>query len=124
MSKPPQKTTTLKRTYKRRPRQRRVVAAGVLAPHQEYVVELPPHSSKEQVLGLTPLAGDITVRPHTPQSVVVVNLTSRIVAYTVLLVPSIYIRAATMPWKQVLHDVGAATKASGIFTQLRDLLRK
>jgi hypothetical protein len=46
--------------------------------------------------------------------VVVVNNTDRAVVYMLVVVPSVYVKAATVPWRQVLNDVGYAIEQSGL----------
>jgi hypothetical protein len=97
---------------------------GILPPKGKVTVAVdPPVEAKHQPVGLTAHAGDISLRDMTAKSVTVVNLTDRIVPYCVLIVPSGYVHAATVPWGRVLADVADAVKQTGLPQLLGQIFR-
>ncbi len=83
----------------------------------------PPLKSNEQVVTLTPNAGDIMLLDPALDRVTIQNQTDRVVAYMVTIVPSILAKAATVPWRRVAADLGHAVRQSGLLDQFARLLR-
>lgn len=77
----------------------------------------------EQPVALTPNAGDIILLDACPDRVTVHNQTDRVVAYMMSVVPSVLVKAATVPWKRIASDLGHAVRESGLLDRFRALLR-
>ncbi len=82
----------------------------------------PPLQDHEQPLALTPNAGDILLRDATLDRVTIVNTTDRIVAYLLTVVPRVLVKAAMVPWKRVISDLGQAVRNSGVLDKFAQLL--
>lgn len=77
----------------------------------------------EQPVALTPNAGDIILLDAQADRVTVQNQTDRVVAYMMSVVPSVLVKAATVPWKRIAADLGHAVRESGILDRFARLLR-
>lgn len=98
---------------------------GILGPREEFVLAIdPPFGPGEQPVAFTPHAGDITIRSQGAEAVVVVNNTDRAVVYGLIVAPSVYVKAAMVPWKKVLTDVGYAVQQSGLLDRLGELFTR
>lgn len=123
----PRKAVTKQSVYRRRPRPRprRRPIAGLLEPGQAIALMIdPPLRPNEQPVALTPNAGDILLRDASAERVTVVNQTDRVVAYLLTVVPSVVVKAAMVPWRRVIADLGQAVKNSGVLDRFAALLRK
>lgn len=83
----------------------------------------PPLAPHEQPIALTPNAGDLILLDARLDRVTVQNETDRIVAYLVTVVPRALVKAATMPWKQLVIDLGKAVHESGMLERFARLLK-
>ena len=77
----------------------------------------------EQPIAVTPNAGDIILLDAQPDCVTVQNQTDRVVAYMMSVVPTVLVKAATVPWKRIASDLGTAVKKSGLLDRFARLLR-
>jgi hypothetical protein len=99
--------------------------AGLLAPGQSIVLVIdPPMLAYEQPVALTPNAGDILLRDATRERVTITNQSDeRVVAYVMTIVPRVLVKAATVPWKRVLADLGTAVQQSGVLDRFAQLFK-
>lgn len=114
-----------KRVHRRQGRsEARRPLVGVLAPKQELVLPIdPPLRHDEVPVAVTPHAGDILLRNVQPESVTIANSTDRAVLYVVFVAPSIYVKAAMIPWGRIVSDIGLAVRKSGVLARLRRLVK-
>jgi hypothetical protein len=100
--------------------------AGFLQPGGSIVLVIePPLRSHEQPVALTPNAGDVLLLNATLDHVTIVNQSNeRVVAYLVTIVPRLFVKAATVPWKRVAADLGTAVRNSGVLDRLAQLFKK
>jgi len=97
---------------------------GLLGPGEAIVLVIePPMGPNEQPVALTPNAGDIVLLDAQPDRVTVHNPTDRVVAYMMSVVPSMLVKAATVPWKRIASDLGTAVRKSGLLDRFAQLLR-
>ena len=112
------------RVPRRRKPQRRRPAMGLLEPGGSIVLVIdPPLQPHEQPVAMTPNAGDILLRDATLDRVTIVNQTDRVVAYMMTVVPRLLVKAATVPWKRVVTDLGTALQKSGMLDRFARLLK-
>ncbi len=123
-TKAPTRTGT-NRTYRRRKASAwRRPAGGLLGPGEAIVLVIdPPMGPNEQPVALTPNAGDIILLDAQPDRVTVHNQTDRVVAYLMSVVPRTLVKAATVPWKRIVTDLGTAVRKSGLLDRFAQLLR-
>lgn len=99
-------------------------AGGLLGPGEAIVLVIePPMGPNEQPVAITPNAGDIILLDAQPDRVTVHNQTDRVVAYMMSVVPSMLVKAATVPWKRIASDLGTAVRKSGLLDRFAQLLR-
>ncbi|MDB4955847.1 MAG: hypothetical protein JWO36_3416 [Myxococcales bacterium] len=97
---------------------------GLLRPGEALVLVIePPMGPNEQPVALTPNAGDIILLDAQPGRVTVHNQTDRVVAYMMSVVPSMLVKAATVPWRRIASDLGHAVRESGLLDRFARLLR-
>lgn len=67
--------------------------------------------------------GDILLRNATFDQVTIVNQTDRTVAYLMTVVPRALIKAAMVPWKQIVAELGQSSRWNGILSKFASLLK-
>lgn len=111
-----------RRKASKRPWRRPV--AGLLEPGQAIVLVIdPPMGPAEQPVALTPNAGDIILLDAMADRVTIQNRTDRVVAYLMTVAPRVLVKAATVPWKRIVSDLGQAVRESGVLERFARMLR-
>lgn len=121
---PPTSSGTDRPYRRRKVRTWRRPVAGLLEPGQALVLVIePPMQANEQPVVLTPNAGDIILLDAQTDRVTVKNQTDRVVAYMVSVVPSVLVKAASVPWKRIVSDLGTAVRESGVLDRFARMFR-
>lgn len=113
--------------YRRRKAKRKAwrrPVAGLLEPGGAIVLVIdPPLGPNEQPVAITPNPGDIILLDPALDRVTIQNQTDRVVAYMMTIVPSLVVKAATVPWRRVAEDLEHALRQGGLLDQFKRLLR-
>ena len=97
---------------------------GLLGPGQTFVVAIePPLEANEEPVVLTPNVADILMQDVQPDRVTLVNCSNRVVGYVTTVVPSVLVKAALVPWKRVIADLGTAVREGGLLERFAQLLK-
>ena len=97
---------------------------GLLEPGQAIVVAIdPPLEAHEEAVVLTPNAMDILMQDVQLNRVTLVNRTDRVVGYVTTAVPRVLVKAAMVPWKRVIADLGTAVREGGLLERFAQLLK-